>query len=337
MKRLVEGLLYCVLVATAVPATIACGGAATAGVAAPKGPNTNTKAIGVEAAALPARVLRGRGGREVTAATFYSELGKVAAVCVGESHKNPHHHWAQLRVLDRLSGPQRTGGTVVALGMEMFQRPYQGVLDDYIAGRIDDATMLSRTSWSTRWGYSFKLYAPMIRMARKRGVRIIALNTARELIKKVSKGGLASLTPSERKRLPELVLDDVDHRGWFTALMREMGGAHGHSTKSKGAKSDKDDPAKKPPLAERIYTSQVVWDETMADTAARWLAAGPNRQIVVFAGNGHCHDSAIVRRIARRGAGKVVSIQPIIDDGKGNVAKQLASPRNDYLFVMTRD
>ncbi len=331
MKRLVEGLQYWVLAAMAAQATVACGGAARAGRTGPHNPSS----IGVEAAELPARVLRARGGNEVSEATFYGELAKSAAVCVGESHNNPHHHWVQLRVLDRLSASQKTKGIMLGLGMEMFQRPYQGVLDDYVAGRIDEPTMLSRTNWKKRWGYDYKLYAPMIRMARKRGIRIIALNTARELIKKVSKGGLDNLTPSERARLPELVLDDKDHRAWFDALMRDMAGGHGHTKKKSPHKSPHEPANSTPSMAERIYTSQVVWDETMADTAARWLADGPNRQIIVLAGNGHCHDSAIVKRIRRRGPTTAVSIQPIIDDGKGNVAEALATPRNEYLFVMS--
>ena len=54
-----------------------------------------------------------------------------------------------------------------------------------------------------------------------------------------------------------------------------------------------------------------------------------------IAGTGHSHDSAIVRRLLRRGGGPAVSIRPIIDDGEGNVAKALAEAQNDYLFVMT--
>ena len=44
-------------------------------------------------------------------------------------------------------------------------------------------------------------------------------------------------------------------------------------------------------LPELFYTVQVIWDESMADGAAKWLAATPTGHAVILAGNGHCHDS----------------------------------------------
>jgi aminopeptidase N len=88
------------------------------------------------------------------------------------------------------------------------------------------------------------------------------------------------------------------------------------------------------PSADRIYTVQVIWDETMADTAAKWLKANPDGRIVILAGSGHCHDSAIVNRMKRRGIADTVSIRSVIDDGQGAVSDELAKPMNDYLVVL---
>ena len=88
------------------------------------------------------------------------------------------------------------------------------------------------------------------------------------------------------------------------------------------------------PSADRIYTVQVIWDETMADTAATWLKAHADGHLVILAGGGHCHDSAIVNRIKRRGIDKVVSIRSVIDDKEGSVAEALAKPMNDYIVVL---
>jgi uncharacterized iron-regulated protein len=51
-----------------------------------------------------------------------------------------------------------------------------------------------------------------------------------------------------------------------------------------------------------MYAAQVIWDETMATRAAGWLSASAarKRRMVVVAGNGHCHASAIARRVLRR-------------------------------------
>jgi uncharacterized iron-regulated protein len=306
----------------------ACGGR-HAGPAAPGAPS-------LEAAALPYAIVDGRSGRAVAEADFWSALGGARAVCVGEDHPNPHHHWAQLRVVDELV---RAGG--LGLGLEMVQRPFQGVLDDWAQGRIDDATFLSRSGWAERWGYDFGLYRPMLRRVADAGGPVLALNAPRELTKKVSRQGVASLSAAEKAELPTLVLDDARHRAWFDGVMAAMGGAHGHGTKGEqgkkhgegGGETDEKADAEATAMAERIYSVQVLWDETMADVAARWLGGGADRRLVILAGNGHCHDSAIVGRLRRRGVERVLSVRPILDGP--DVAAAVAEPINDYLLVMT--
>ena len=87
------------------------------------------------------------------------------------------------------------------------------------------------------------------------------------------------------------------------------------------------------PSAERVYTVQVLWDETMADGGAKWLAANPGGHLVILAGNGHCHDSAIVGRLQRRGIAGALSVTPVIDV-EDNVASLLATPIHDYALVL---
>src|SRR5262249_4232926 len=73
---------------------------------------------GIERAALPFRVLRAKGGQEVSLDAFLEELGGARAVCLGEEHPNPHDHWLQLHLLDLLSARARTRGVSIGLGME---------------------------------------------------------------------------------------------------------------------------------------------------------------------------------------------------------------------------
>ena len=74
----------------------------------------------------------------------------------------------------------------------------------------------------------------------------------------------------------------------------------------------------------------------MADTAAKWLMAQSDRRLVILAGHGHCHESAIIRRMRRRGVTSVVSVRPVVDTGNGEVADLLSSPINSYLLVMEK-
>ena len=302
---------------------------------------TTTPKRGIEAAALPFHVLD-RTGHEIDEAAFWHQLAEQRAVCVGEEHNNPHHHWMQLNVVRHLA----SHWPVFALGMEMVQRPFQGVLDDFAAHKIDDDAMRARVGWEDRWGYDYNFYGPTIHAALDAHAQLLALNAAKELTKKVVHHGLESLTAEEKAQIPQLDLDDKAHRAWFDALMEDMGGseAHAHAPKEgdpkpspehgEGSGSGSDEPAPEMPSADRIYTVQVIWDETMADTAATWLKAHPDGHLVILAGGGHCHDSAIVGRIKRRGIAQVVSLRSVIDDKEGSVAEALAKPITDYPIVL---
>jgi uncharacterized iron-regulated protein len=297
---------------------------------------------GIEAAALPYQIVDARTGKSVDEAGFWARLASARAVCVGEEHRNPHHHWLQLHVVRELIR-RLPKGTRLALAMEMFQRPFQGVLDDYAARRIDAAALRSRSGYEERWGYDYSFYGPTIDAAIGAGAQLLAANAAKELTKRVAHHGLESLTPDDKAQVPELRLDDPAHRAWFDSLMEDMGGTAAHSQARAAATADDKAPATSPhgdaegddlPSADRVYTVQVIWDETMADTAARWLVAHPGGHLVLLAGNGHCHDSAIVNRMKRRGIADALSIRGVVDDGEGSVGEALARPINDYIVVL---
>ena len=162
-----------------------------------------------------------RTGRQVDTAAFWDKLAAQRVVCVGEEHSNPHHHWVQLEVVRKLFAKWPHA----ALGMEMFQRPFQGVLDDFAGKRIDAEALQARSGYAERWGYDWSFYGPTIAAAVGAHAALLALNAAKELTKKVVHHGLESLTPDEKAQVPELDLANAAHRAWFDALMEEMGGS----------------------------------------------------------------------------------------------------------------
>jgi uncharacterized iron-regulated protein len=313
-------------VASLILLTVACGGGPKSG--------TTPSFLRIEDAALPYRIVRAQDGREILQASFVEVLKNSQAICVGEDHSDSHHHWAQLEILTQLgeSGAERR-----ALGMEMFQRPFQGVLDDYRESGIGEKALLSRSDWERRWGHDWRFYRPIINLAVKRGLSLLALNISKELKEKWKASGAEGLSDEDKAKIPELKLDDQEHRQWFRSLMESMSEKHGTD---EGADDDTEPSADaeadaEPDFIDSIYPVQVLWDETMAETAANWVLAGEARRVLILAGNGHCHESAIVGRMKRRGVEGVVSIRPVVERGEGAVADLLATPMNDYLFVMT--
>jgi uncharacterized iron-regulated protein len=269
----------------------------------------------------PYRLVRGRGasaGAAMATKELAAELADADAVCLGETHDNANDHAAQLLVLEQLVGQASAAGRRLATGLEMFQLPVQPVLDDYSAGRIDEATLLARTDWVRSWRHDFAFYRPLLeRTVGARGT-IRALNVRETLAQKIGRMGLASLTPEERAELPEMDLDDAAHRAWFE---RSVAGVTAHG----------------PNAAANLYAAQVARDETMAETATQWLRSQEPapRQIAIVAGNGHCMDLAIPARLRRRGARKVLIVRPVLD-ADAEIATALTDAYSDILVVYGR-
>jgi uncharacterized iron-regulated protein len=179
----------------------------------------------------------------------------------------------------------------------MLPRSSQPVLDAFARGEINLEELPEELDWDGVWGFDFAYYRPIFEVAEAARASTLALNTERTLTRRVGRAGLEALTPRERKLLPELDLGVGSHRAWFESVMREHASAHGHRSSGHPHAS-----GKKPEQSlERLYTAQVIWDESMAEHAAQFLSAsGAAGQILIIAGLGHCRGDAIPRRIQRR-------------------------------------
>lgn len=210
----------------------------------------------------------------------WDELLAARAIYVGESHDSAEDHEHQLAVIRGIYARDPS----LAIGMEMFQRPFQGALDQYVAAEIDEPALLAATEWQTRWNIDFALYRPILEFARVHRVPVIALNARRELTRAIAREGLDALGPELRAELPELDTSDAEHR----AMVTEALGGH-----------DGMDPAR----LERFYLAQLTWDESMAESVARTMSdPSAPRRIVVLAGRMHVEQGlGIPRRAARRG------------------------------------
>jgi uncharacterized iron-regulated protein len=235
------------------------------------------------------------GDQQVEAQTFMQQAERSAAICVGEQHDDAKHHRVQSQIFESLAERSAASGVELALGMEMFRRRMQPALNAYFDGEIDSAELAKATDWDKTWGFDFAMYQPMLETARRHRARIIGLNASRSLTRAVSRRGLEALPADVRDSLPALQLDDAQHRKFFWAIMGfdDEAGDHGHGH------------AMNP---ERFYTAQVIWDETMAESVSSWLSDPQPRQMMVVAGNGHCHRSAVPNRVERRHGRPVMSV-----------------------------
>lgn len=232
------------------------------------------------------------------------ELNRQRVVFIGERHDRYHHHLAQLAVIRALhEAAERPWG----IGLEFIQQPFQSVLDDYIAGRLDESDFLARTEYFDRWGFDYRLYQPIFRYAREQGMPLVALNIAAELVGAVSRHGLDGLSAEQRAQLPDEFAPISDER---RAQLEELYRQHPETSGD----------------FERFLEVQQVWDAGMAGRAAEYLDAHPDHGLIVLAGSGHmAPGSGIPERLQRQLSVPAVVMLPIdaVDDGFASGADYL--------------
>jgi uncharacterized iron-regulated protein len=211
-------------------------------------------------------------------AELLSELEEKRAVFVGETHDRDDHHLNQLAIIRGL----HERGVDLAVGMEFFQAPFQPVLDQYVAGEIEEKEFLRKTEYYERWKYDYRLYRDILVYARNNGISLVALNAPSELVARVSKGGIAGLTAEERALLP---IDLPSPGSTYIDRLRPVFEMHGKMPEER---------------FRRFVEVQLLWDEHMASVAGDYLRSNSEKTLVILAGSGHvAFPDAIPGRLVR--------------------------------------
>ncbi|MBW4524120.1 MAG: ChaN family lipoprotein [Phormidium tanganyikae FI6-MK23] len=215
--------------------------------------------------------------------TVLKQLKQSRVIYVGETHDNEADHRAQLEIIRSLyqQNPK------LAIGMEMFQRPFQSGLDSYLAGAATDSMLREFTEFDKRWGFPWEFYFPIIDFAKENQLPVVALNTPSEVTRKVARQGLAGLTKEEKRYIPPIAEIRTEPDRYRDRLRKIFDGFHSGKGNNRGF--------------DRFFEAQVLWDETMADAIAQFLKKNPDRQMIVLVGQGHLvYGDGIPSRVARR-------------------------------------
>jgi uncharacterized iron-regulated protein len=227
------------------------------------------------------------GGIEIGAGLSFDEiiarLRDRRVVYIGESHTRYEDHLLQLRVIRAMYHQDPN----LAIGMEMFSRADQPVLDRYVLDRtIDEEEFLRQSHYMLKWGYDYRFYQTIINFARSNRIPVVALNQEKDLVSKVYKeSGLGGLDEKELAGIPmDLDISMPDYRQRIGSIFQMH---NGHNNK--------------PAELNKFLQAQSLWDETMAESIAAHLAANPESRMAVIAGRGHVSKAnAVPPRVARR-------------------------------------
>jgi len=272
----------------------------------------------VRAMAPPARLTDSRTGAAISLDELRARLLEARVIYLGEQHNSAPSHAMEYLIMRLLASRD----SHIAVGMEMFQQPFQSALDEWVDGRLDEEALRRETEWDARWGHDFSMYRPMLELARSRGIPLYALNAPREQAHAVAQDGIAGLDEEARAALPQMDMGDQAHHDMVVEAMSEHEGV--------------DDDA-----LERMYQAQVLWDESMAAKVAEIMNSDdPPSHLIVMAGEMHVRRGlGIPARAARRGVRSSLTILSLSDQDEFEAA--LAAPDDekpaDLLWLLPED
>jgi uncharacterized iron-regulated protein len=254
----------------------------------------------VEGYALPAPVadltsyvlIRTDGGEAPPRAAPLTAIADVLAtydvVFLGEVHRHAGVHHAQMALFRELHARH----PAMSLSMEQFERDQQGVLDEYIAGKIGENIMADRIDVWNNYGTS---YRPLVEYAKGHNLPLIAANAPGMVVRCVGIEGpefLARMKPEQRGwAAAELNLQEGPYRDKFLGFAT---GDAGHGGDPNAKPGEKREPSAQ---AVRAFAAQVTRDDTMAESIALHLQKNPGRKVVHL--TGHFHSDAFLGTVER--------------------------------------
>ncbi len=239
-------------------------------------------------------------GNPATFEQVVKAAGVADVVFLGEYHDDAVGHAFQRKFFEaavNTFGPSRR----VTLSLEMFERDVQIVLDEYLAGKINENHfMLS----SRPWGNYKTDYRPLVELAKEKKLNVVAANAPRRYVNMVSRGGrgsLASLSKEAKGWLAPLPYAEPSeaYANKFRALM----GSSGEAMMG----------------LENILSSQSLWDATMAHWIADSLKRNKGSLVVHLNGGFHTENRlGTVEHLAkyRPKARSIVVTMRYVDDYK---------------------
>jgi uncharacterized iron-regulated protein len=247
-------------------------------------------------------ILASETGKTVSFEQMMADLESARVIYVGENHRRKEHHDVQLQVIKALHAVNPS----TSVGMEMFARSYQPVLDQWSEGGLTMEELLRQSHWYANWRFDHELYRPILEFVKANKIQLVALNLPFHIPSKIRVGGIEHLADDEKKYLPlEIDTSDARHREYVESVFNR----HGFSRTR----------------FEDFYMAQCVWEDGMAEAVA---ARADLRPMVVVVGNGHIQYKYGIPERAHKRTGEQYRTIYLVSAG-GQVDLEIA----DYVWI----
>lgn len=211
-------------------------------------------------------------GKTLPFQSLMQEMAKKSVVMLGETHDIAEVHRWQLHVAATLYALRPD----MMMGFEMFPRRLQGVLDEWVDGKLDTKTFLEKSEWLGVWGFPPELYLPLFHFCRQNKIRMLALNCYRELVTRVGKLGWDAIPEAERDGLTPAAPPTEDYYDRLAGYRKQE-----PESSSPMAAPDRD----------RFMRAMQTWDRAFACNIVHALndipADEPKPIVIGIIGRGH--------------------------------------------------
>jgi uncharacterized iron-regulated protein len=224
--------------------------------------------------------------QEVSLDSLVKSLPPGSTAIVSEQHTYQPHHENQIRFLEALAA---NGAPAISVGMEFLNRPFQQFVDEYLAGLLPEPQFLKSVEWG---GNPFDQYRRQVLFPRQHGGHTVALNAAKSLTSRISKVGIAGLSPNELALIPQgFAVGNPAYFERFSEVMKDHVPAA---------------------ALQRYFEAQSVWDDTMAATAIEEIESRPQERLVIIVGDFHAqYGGGLPDRLRIRGARNLLTISQV--------------------------
>ena len=260
-------------------------------------------------------------GKTLSVAELAREVKGADVLFFGEFHDNSAIHRLEdelFQVLYSLKGRN------LALSLEMGEKDTQPVLDDYLAGRIDEDAYLAQ---SRPWPNYKEAYRPLVEFSKQKQMSVLAAAVPRPAAAAYAKrGNMADIPDTWQPYLPSsLYPSSLAYERKFTKIMTALEGRAMPVSKEN---------------IPHLFAAQSLKDNVMAESIDAYKKAHPDHLVYHLTGAVHSGDylGSVEQLHLRRPDLVIQVITPIFEDSSKEAEKAGRAYNNagDYVIIVPK-
>ncbi|WP_245318922.1 ChaN family lipoprotein [Hymenobacter elongatus] len=264
----------------------------------------------------PAYRLFAAGGKATSYDKMLQQLAQADVVFFGEQHNDPIGHWLALHLTKDLL---RLRQGQLVLGLEMFERDVQPLVDQYATGELAEKEFEEQSRPWPNYGTDYK---PLVLLARQQKFRVVGTNVPRRYASQVAKGSLTALDAlpaAEKAWLAPLPLTVDYELPGYQNMAKMFGSDASHAAG-----------------VQNIIQAQALKDATMAHFLNQARPAG--HLLLHINGSYHSdnHDGILAYLRQQNPQLKALTISTVMQEQLGKLDKE-HEQKADFVLVVPTD